>query len=329
MFFFDVLQFITFMPANNQPYMKTKLFFTVLILSFFALGCENQLDEEFYQERTSSPPVLTRMPSHRGVYVNNFSAILGDVAKEDSLLNWCQANLFGRINLYNINTLVGSSTTATQLSTFIGRAKASPYFLKVSFVASSATAVNNFYTYYLTYPNKPDAITTEYEFWNSPNSFSTFMGIGSNMNTVYSSTTTPQVQREMYVSQFNDNAGVYTTTQIAQYIVNNCDRVFLVNYVTNAYNFSGSLQTKLQTLADAGAALNKVVKVVILFNVNTASSDPNIYNYFSTTGLNNPFQNAFNNVLTGYNSSSITNKTYLQLVGYQIYRYSDARLARP
>ncbi len=311
--------------------MKLKLAFAFLFLSFFIISCEKEieLDENNEKALPYQPPV-NKLPANRGIYVNSFASILGDVAKEDSLLNWCQAHTFGRINLYNISTIISNSTTAGQLNTFIGKAKASPYFLKVSFVASSATGVNNYYNnYYLLYPNKPDAITSEYEFWNGTNSFSTFMGIGNNMTTVYNATSSPQVEREIYVSQFNDAAGVYTTPQIAQYIVTNSDRVYLVNYTATAYNYGSTLQTKLQILADAGAALNKIVRVVILFNVNTSSSDPNIYNYFSTTGSNHPFPDAYNSVRTGYNAASFPNKSFLLLQGYQIYRYSNARLARP
>lgn len=311
--------------------MKNKLFIALFFICFCFISCEEPLSEEVNLEKTTQPvPPLTKMPAVRSIYVNNFSTILGNTALEDALLNWCQTHLYNRLNLYNISTIIGSTATANQLNAFIFKAKSAPYYMKVSFIASSASAVNNFYNnYYLIYPNKPDAITTEYEFWNSPNNFTSFMGIGNNMTTVYNSTTSPQVQREIYVSQFVDNGGAYLPNQIAEYIVNNHDRVYLVNYVTNAYNYGTTLQNKLQLLANAGATLNKTVRVVILFNVNTASSDPNIYNYFSTSGMNNPFYAAYNNVLTGYNAASFPNKSFLLLQGYSIYRHSNAVLARP
>lgn len=76
--------------------------------------------------------------------------------------------------------------------------------------------------------------------------------------------------------------------------------------------------------------LNKEVNVVILFNVYQSSPSPEIWDYFATTGMNNEFENAFVEWSADYDASTdITNKSYLNIKGFGIYRYTDAKLSRP
>ena len=70
-------------------------------------------------------------------------------------------------------------------------------------------------------------------------------------------------------------------------------------------------------------------QVVILFIVNTSSGDPNIFNYFDVSSGNHEFMDAYNNFMTGYEAATIDHKDHLDIIGYQIYRYSNAKLARP
>lgn len=272
-------------------------------------------------------PVSTKTTPEASIYVNDFATILGNTASEDSLLDWSIAQGFTQINLYNIGTILGSTTTKNQLNSFVGKAHGSPYYLSVGFIAAGSTTAGNIDTYCQNYANIPDAIISEYEFWNTGFSFSGFIPLQTGMNNVHS--TTASVDRITYVSKFTDKAGVYHTDSICRSLINNNETIFLVNYSTNAYNLSATLTGKLQQLANNAQALGKVADIVILFNVNTSSSDPNIYNYFSTTGLNHPFADAFTNLMSGYASSAITNKAHLNIKGYSIYRYSNAASARP
>ena len=113
---------------------------------------------------------------------------------------------------------------------------------------------------------------------------------------------------------------------IAKQIINNSDEVFLVNYYANAYNFNtGGMQGKLQELANEAANIHLSSNVVILFNVNQASSDPNIFGYCE----DNEFGEAFDNFMIGYDAASIANKDMLNVIGYQFFKYSEAKIARP
>lgn len=113
------------------------------------------------------------------------------------------------------------------------------------------------------------------------------------------------------------------------------DEIFLTNYHSDAWNLSGStaensIVNKLNLLAQAGLELNKEVNIVILFNVYQMSPSPEIWDYFATTGMDNEFENAYVEWSTEYNASTdISNKEFLNIKGFGIYRYSDAINARP
>ncbi|MFC4634488.1 hypothetical protein ACFO3O_11255 [Dokdonia ponticola] len=76
--------------------------------------------------------------------------------------------------------------------------------------------------------------------------------------------------------------------------------------------------------------LDREVIIVILFNVYQMSPSPEIWDYFTTTGMDHEFEDAFTEWSAEYNTSTdITNKEYLKIKGFGIYRYSDAKNARP
>jgi hypothetical protein len=310
--------------------MKNKflVLYGLLIIGFTMCKKDSNCVKEQERQAPSAPSDERTGGPDAALYVNDFSTILGNTNKEDSLLNWCLAQGFTQINLYNIGTILGSGTTKTQLDNFVGKAHGVTYGIAVGFIAAGSTTANNIDTYCTNYTNKPDYIVSEYEFWNGANSFATFSSLVSAMTTVYNNTS-PAVGRGLYVSQFVDAAAVSGTATIVQSLINNSETIFLVNYSNNAYNLSGTLTNKLQAIANEANGLSKVADIVILFNVNTGSSDPNIYNYFSTSGSNHPFVDAYNNLINDYNNSAITNKASLNIKGYAIYRYSNARLARP
>lgn len=308
--------------------MKNNLLLIACLLAIGIASCKKDCTNAKQTEPQPASAASRTGGPDAAIYVNSFSNILGDSLKEDSLLNWSLAQGFTQMNLYNISTILGSNSSKSKLNNFIYRAHSGTYGLEVCFVASSASTASNIGTYCVNYANKPDRIVTEYEFWNGTNSFSTFSTIVSAMTTVYNNTT-PPVEREGYVSQYSDAAGITGSTSIIQSVINNCDNIVQVNYSASAYSLSGTLSNKLQAIANEANSLGTVANITILFNVNTASSDPNIYAYFSTTGSNNNFVNAYNNLMNDYNNSPITNKASLNIHGYAIYRYSDARLARP
>jgi hypothetical protein len=257
------------------------------------------------------------LPQFRGLYVDRASDIVGNQLSELSLLLWCQDNNINELSLYDSATMVGNKSWAALLNLFIGSAKT--YGMNVALIASNSTIAANEYKFFQLYKNEFPTITTEYEFWNEGKSYGEFKELLraiSNMS---------RLKRHVYFSQFRDGAGVVTDeATIAQRVVGGSDRIFLVNYNERAYNLSGSTLGKLKKLALAAKQLGKVVDIVILFNVNKDSSDPNVYDYYSVTG-----EGMFDVFKMQYNAATIPNKSHLNLIGYQLYKYSQAIKARP
>lgn len=210
------------------------------------------------------------------------------------------------------------------------------YGLKVNFVVVSKSGVDNIDTIYCAnYPNKPDGLTTEYEFWPKDtiglsNSWATFKTILTAMTAVHN--TYPSISRNAYVSQFADYKGVTSRGYIRKYLIENCETIFLVNYSADAFNLSNSLKTRLDSLGLKAKEIHKVGNVIILFTVHQ-DTDPkthDIYSYFSVQGgQNHKFKDAYNNLMAVYDSVVNTSNDGLSFKGYAIFHHTDARQARP
>ena len=61
-------------------------------------------------------------PHYRGLYVDGFKRILGNVNSEDSLLNWCVSHDINALSLYDLNTVLGDERN-TELARFILKAR--------------------------------------------------------------------------------------------------------------------------------------------------------------------------------------------------------------
>jgi hypothetical protein len=277
------------------------------------------------------PPVARRV--YAGLYVNDFDQILGNQVAEDTLLAWSKRQGFNVLSLYKIRDILLNSQQ-NALAAFCTKARSATYGIDISFVAASASTANSESGYYQSrsvVSERQSYMLTEYEFWNSGNSFATFSTIMSAFTNARNLSTTPKINRQAYVSQYKDAANLSThDTVIARQILDQMEYIVQVNYTNNAYNWSGTLENRLQSVATAAFNKGITARVIILFNCNYNSTDPNIYSYFSTTGSNQPFVNAFNTIKSAFNANTtITNKNRVSLVGYQIYRYTEARQARP
>lgn len=301
----------------------------LLLLVAFTFNSCSKLDQSVLQkissEKTSSASALPTLGGHRGIYVNSFSGILGDALKEDSLLNWCVKESFNEVTLYNIGTILNTVVDKVKLNAFVGKAHTWPTPIKVSFITSSVTTVNKIENYINSYANDPDGIASEYEFWNAPYNYVNMQNIMFSMSNL-KSLVAPSIKRQLYISRFEDAAGVIDSFTITQQCIQNHEEIFLVNYAATASTFlPNTTKRKLQLIANQAATIGIKARVVILFNCNTASSDPDLWSYFTT----HHFHEALSAFMTEYTAWPMSNKSYIEIAGYQIYRYSNARLARP
>ena len=322
-----------------KKFTNFKFMMLLSVISFLIFSCNkhslepydsnpDSLVESSKYEDNNLNNLKIQSASFRGVYIDKFDSKIGNIAAEDSVLDWCLKNNFNQISLYSVGNILGQGK-ATLLNSFIGRASIAPYNIKVSVVAASLNTATSEYSYYNSYPNKFTGITTEYEYWNGTNSFTTFQSQINYMSSI-NQATGGAIKRQLYISKFTDASNALTAdTTIARNLVQNADRIFVVNYVTNAYNLSNSTLNKIKLIANASKKSNKVTEIVILFSVNQNSTDPNLYNYFSVTGGNHGFADAYNKFKIDYNATTFGNKTSVSIIGYQLYNYSNAVTARP
>lgn len=320
---------------------------TLLILVLFNSCQENENTDIIPQANTKNfinPSTPSSNSIHKGIYINNFlhDGILGNETKENELLNWCYTQGFNNIYLYNIGAIL-SGNSKQFLNPFVEKAHNYLGGINVTFVSAGfGTSFTNIENYHDDYINLPKGIVSEIEFWNGGKDYNSHylpwinklnslkLDIPSNASTPRN----PNVIKRFYIGKIK-NSGQAPSLAIAKELVTHHDEIFLANYHSNAYNLSNSssqnsIKNKLRLLALAGKELNKTVNIVILFNVNQSSSAPQIWNYFSVNHGNHTFEDAYTNFLSDFTATQdIANKQYLNLKGYGIYRYSDAKSARP
>lgn len=285
------------------------------------------------------------LAEHRGIYINDFytAGILGNSSLEDDLLVWIDENDFTDVYLYNIGAILADGKDA-ELSSFVTKAHNEVPSLKVTFVSAGfGDSFTEIEEYHADRDNeRPDGIVSEIEFWNGSMSYaSNYAPWINKVNdlkfTVPVGSLVPlneDVTRQFYIGKIKD-PGMPPSLTIAKELVTHHEEKFLTNYHNDAWLLStstleNSIVNKLNLLAQAGMELNKEVNVVILFNVYQSSPSPEIWDYFATTGMNNEFENAFVEWSADYDASTdITNKSYLNIKGFGIYRYTDAKLSRP
>ncbi|WP_298364271.1 hypothetical protein [uncultured Lutibacter sp.] len=285
------------------------------------------------------------LAEHRGVYINDFytGGILGNNTLEDNLLAWVDENDFTDIYLYNIGAALGDELD-NDLRSFVKKAHNQDPYVRVSFVSAgfgdSFTEIEEYHDGRK--DSRPDGIVSEIEFWNGSMNFTDNYAPWINKVNDLKFTPPPGevaplnagITRQFYIGKIKD-PGLPPSLTIAKELVMHHDQIFLTNYHSDAWHLSNStaensIVNKLNLLAQAGMELNKEVTIVILFNVYQMSPSPEIWNYFSTAGMDNEFENAFVEWSGEYNASTdISNKEFLNIKGFGIYRYSDAKNARP
>ncbi|RNC87285.1 MAG: hypothetical protein ED556_07665 [Winogradskyella sp.] len=288
---------------------------------------------------------LGLLAQHRGIYINDFytAGILGNSVLEDNLIDWIDVNDFTDVYLYNIGAALGDGLD-NDLRIFVDKAHDAMPYLRVSFISAgfgdSFTEIEHYHDGRR--DSRPDGILSEIEFWNSgmdyASNYAPWIDKVNDLKFTPPPGETvplnPGVTRQFYIGKIKD-PGLPPSLTIAKELVTHHDEIFLTNYHTDAWELSSStaensIVNKLNLLSQAGMELNKEVNIVILFNVNQTSASPEIWDYFSTTGMNNEFEDAYVEWFNDYDASTdITNKAYLNIKGFGIYRYTDAILARP
>jgi hypothetical protein len=184
---------------------------------------------------------IAKAQSIKGIYVDQFNTILGNIAKEDSLLNFVQAHGFNYITLYNMhtvnaNTPLTSVSTAQTFANFVQKAKTLYNIKEVGVAGENANFFKNtIHVYNLQHPNvnqQVDVYNLEFEFWiNSsvtsgayycttyltPNGYScnnngAFLFAKQQLQTIDSLANSIGKKSEVYLGWFDSTQGVQLAT---------------------------------------------------------------------------------------------------------------------
>lgn len=279
--------------------------------------------------------------NHRGVYINRFvsDGILGNEGKEDSLLSWCLLHEFNQVYLYNIGTAF-SSGMQVELDSFVH--KANNLELAVTFVSAGfGTSFDNMVAYHTDFDHIPQGIVSEIEFWNGSGEYAIdyepWLNRLDSLKLIPPSGETvalnPSVSRRFYIGKIK-NPGEPPSIAIAEDLIAHHDEIFLTNYHSNGYNLStssseNSIRNKLSLLGEAARNLGREVNIVILFNVRQDSPAPNIWTYFSESHDDHDFRAGYEKWYHDFiNASDIEFKKHINLKGFGVYRWTDAKEAR-
>lgn len=267
----------------------------------------------------------------KGLYVDKFNLILGNIQKEDSLLNYAQNKGFNYLALYNLwNIHVTSSltntTTALPLANFINKAKTLFGITNIGATGENYWFFSNIIHVYNQQHSNPNqqfnVYNLEFEFWinSSVNSggiyCTTYLQPGG--FTCDTSGAFKFYKRELRrIDSLGNTTGVTSETYIgwpnigqAKAIVQNCDRVLVSAYVANESTSYVYTRNRLIDLA-AGSFQAKVIPI---FSAEPLFMGPWVQ-------ANSPLL-AFTNYSINFANETGTWKSNVSLLGYQWFAYS-------
>lgn len=272
----------------------------------------------------------------KGFYINGFNTILGNTAREDSVLLFAKNNGFNYITLYNVYqvnsvTPLTNTITAQGFANFINKAKTQYSITEVGVAAENYTFFRNVIHVYnqqhSSFNQKVDVYNLEFEFWIpssvtsgayycttylQPNGFScdtagAFGFYKKTLKRVDSLANATGQKSEAYFGFFNAGQG-------KQIVQTGVDRVLLSIYIPSG-NYSQTYQynyvkPRLQDLASA----NTTIKVMSLY-----SSEPS---FMQTWANANPFFLPYTNFVSSLTAELGPWKSYIQPEGIQWFAYS-------
>ncbi len=276
----------------------------------------------------------------KGLYVDGFAAILGNVQKEDSLLRFAENNGFNYLTLYqmhivNANTPLTNVSSAQTFANFVEKAKTQFSILQVGVASENFNAFNNVYHVYNQQHSNPnqkiDVYNLEFEFWVSssveaggvycddylqPNGIPCDTAGGfdffvSTLHKIDSLAALDGAISEAYFGWFNDGQG-------AEIVESGVDRILLSAYIPSAsYDQSyleGYLSTRLERLASAETP----VKVLPLMSAESA--------FMHDWAIANPFFLPYTHFVDNLSAETDPWKNYIVPEGIQWFTYTDMPL---
>jgi hypothetical protein len=243
-----------------------------------------------------------------------FADILGNSTKEQYLFDFISAQNITSLSLYDLPTILSSSTLKTNLVNFMSKARSQFNVSRIEAIGSELQA--SWDKIYAFHQNQStfDGFVTEIEFWNNATSFSTFISTLQYIRSLSWKNSTSGNKPTLC-----SYLGWPTTDQVnimAPYL----DQVYLHCYVKNpltAYNYG---LNRFQMFDTANKAQNLSVKVLPIFSAEGIQYSAGAETFMGDWFQNHSIPEAESFVWSNWTSgSTVSNVT--KLAGFQYFEY--------
>jgi len=257
---------------------------------------------------------------YQGIYIDKFQQIIGDTARENSLLRWCMTYQFNALTLYGVRAVLSTPQLRPSLVAFIRRAKTQYHIRQVAAIVEHSATVTGLIDSYNKDQSDPlsrfDFTNLELEWWNNASSFEQYTLAMQEMQS-WGNSQRPQVPNEEYIGWFKNPVG--EDSIMAAALVQHSNRILLHDYQKEP-SFSYVLN-RLDWIGRAARAQGKVMPVIIIFSPKPEFS----YAWFST----HSFGDAYALILDAFTKTDFPGKTNVQLIGFQLYNQTFTRQVKP
>ena len=268
----------------------------------------------------------------KGFYVNGFHTILGNTAKEDSLLIFAHNNGFNYLTLYNLHQInIETQAGSDRLSSFISRAKADYGILEIGGATETYDFVRDYLHPYNLQHSDPseriDVYNLEFEFWSASSTdtggyYCQYYLEPANLPCSVDGAYQFYTDLLYHIDSLANSAGLkseaylgwFDSTQAVGLVNTGVDRLFTHIYMTSAafsqnsqYNY---VKQRLQYLGESG----QTVKVYPLYD-----SEPDFMQSWAAT---HDFFEPFQLLQASLAAETGTWKNNLDVSGIQWFAYS-------
>lgn len=260
---------------------------------------------------------------HRDLYVDGFSSILGNQDLENTLLNFAKANNFNELSLYEVWKITNNTANYPSLAKFISKAKSDYGITKVTVTNSTTASFDECLKFNQSRKKqfeKFDVLSIENEWWqkNAECDFACTEVLINHLNKL-KKTSEDTLKTEVYIGWLNSKNNEVNEAKV---LIENLDLI-AVHCYSSKPDFTYCKQ-RLSTLAIAAKSLKKKPEISIIFS---AEKDF-MFQYFSKKDKDNVFEKAFQEFMLELNQKDPSISKYLNISGFKLFTYSEAKLAR-
>jgi len=284
----------------------------------------------------------------RALYMDKESdgnLIIGNTGREDEFINFLTANDFNTVYAYDLNTSLGNNQGRLNVAAFVERLHG--LSISIFAVGGSATYLTNptvinsrvYYQNQMTTLGRPlakfDGLNLENEAWRYPSSGTVTWTEWQSIITGMKAYTVPNlIKTDAYIGNLIDKENKKTESQLARFIVNNCDDIEMHCYMNSTkalttdafYNY---ILKRLSAIGLEAMKLNKRYKVRVIFSaspgkvVDGQTVEIHMFDYFKTRTI----QYAYTQLINSLNKYDWPGKAGIDMDGLTGYAFQDLKAA--